>query len=247
MQGIIMSNEATYNFIIKGYSKDKIPLKYISKYIECLGALYGESSECYLSEINSGSVDIVINVPRKQVAALELRITENGTDASNKEVRLQKDKINKLLTAHGKKATLKSSNGIIDFPGQRSQANQVTGSVVEHAELQGQLISIGGKDKSVPAHIRPSDNSRPYLCTTNIETAKKLAKHLFDAQLKLYGEGTWLRINEKWEMKKFKILSFEVLETRPLKEILNELRSLGDGFSDDPFKDINEIRYGKHN
>jgi len=57
--------------------------------------------------------------------------------------------------------------------------------------LDGVLIRVGGRDDTVPVHLR--DGERIHLCHAARDMAKRLAVHLYGPVLRVQGNGRWKR------------------------------------------------------
>jgi len=76
--------------------------------------------------------------------------------------------------------------------------------------------------------------------------ARRLAPHLFATRLRVHGNGKWERDEEgSWNLKRFNIAEFEVLDDAPLREIVARLRQVpGNGWReiDDPYVELRYLR-----
>lgn len=71
---------------------------------------------------------------------------------------------------------------------------------------------LGGRKDLVPVLLE-SGSDDYYTCVANHDIAKRLAMHLFTAQVRVYGTGLWHReANGQWTLARFIIGSFDVLE-----------------------------------
>lgn len=78
--------------------------------------------------------------------------------------------------------------------------------------------------------------------------ARRLAPHLFAARLRFHGNGRWERdADGNWNLRRFNIAEFEVLDDAPLHEIVARLRQVpGNGWMeiDDPYVESQRLRQG---
>ena len=114
---------------------------------------------------------------------------------------------------------------VIRFPGREEPAPVTFGAFNQTGVLDGILIRIGGRDETVPAHLR--DGETIHVCNTTREMAKRLAVHLYGPPLRVHGNGRWERdADGRWVMKRFNITSFDVLDDAPLGEVARRLRDV---------------------
>ena len=117
---------------------------------------------------------------------------------------------------------------VIAFPGRDREKPLDLGLVKRAGFLDGELVRIGGKDKSVHLQLQDGDISHSGIVTDRA-TARQLAPLIFGPTVRLWGAGTWRRNEEAvWEVERFQVLRFEVLdEEENLLTALDEAASLG--------------------
>ena len=133
---------------------------------------------------------------------------------------------------------------MIRFPGCEAPAPSTFGAFNQSGVLDGVLIRIGGRDDTVPAHLRDGDTI--HLCNATREMARRLAVHLYGPPLRVNGNGRWERdAYGRWVMKRFNITSFEELDDAPLGEVAQRLRAVeGSGWKEieDPTAELRHLR-----
>ena len=141
---------------------------------------------------------------------------------------------------------LQESGGaeVIRFPGREEPAPVTFRAFNQTGVLDGVLIRIGGRDDTVPAHLRDGDTT--HLCNATREMARRLAVHLHGPPLRVHGNGRWERdADGGWVMKRFNITSFDVLDDAPLGEVVRRLRDVeGSGWKEieDPAAELRHLR-----
>ena len=114
---------------------------------------------------------------------------------------------------------------LIRFPGREQPQPQSFGAFNQSGALDGVPIRIGGKDATVPVHLQ--DGEIIHVCHADRPMARRLAEHLFEATLRVEGNGRWERdADGEWLLKRFKIVDFKVLDKRPLSEVVDRLRGV---------------------
>lgn len=128
----------------------------------------------------------------------------------------------------------------------RSMASPPPPDVVSQpGHLDGTVISLWGKDTTVP--VRVQNDGAIYRCSTTREVARQLGAHIFGEPLRLSGEGKWTRSSDgTWKLDVFKIYSFDRLDTRSLLEVVADLRAVGGEWQsvDDPWAELQALRHG---
>ena len=154
--------------------------------------------------------------------------------------------LNRYLADDDARGILQESGGaeVNRSPGREEPAPATFGAFNLSGVLDGVLIRIGGRDDTVPAHLRYGDTI--HLCNATREMAKRLAVHLYGPPLRVHGNGRWERDADGcWVMKRFSITSFDVLDDAPLAEVVRRLRDVeGSGWKEieDPAAELRHLR-----
>ena len=133
---------------------------------------------------------------------------------------------------------------MIRFPGREQLAPSTFGAFNQAGVLDGVLIRVGGRDDTVPVHLR--DGERIHVCNATRDMARRLAVHLYGPTLRVQGEGRWERgADGGWLMKRFNITEFDELDDAPLNEVIDRLRDVeGSGWKeiDDHAAELRRLR-----
>jgi hypothetical protein len=237
-------SDTELRFKIETFSPETIPMERLGQYMADLGAMLGNPAAVHFVKLLKGSTNIVHRVEEPEAEEVLARVADvakgdaevvnlNAFKSLNR--RLKEDNTSAKLLARGTKAPL------LMFPGIRTVERRFIPPIIQPGSIDGQLISIGGKDASVPVRIQ--DDDAIYHCTTTRDEARKLAPHLFGSRLRLVGEGRWFRSDEgEWTLEHFKILSFDPLDERPLPDIVRQLRRVKNDFTTEAWDEIFEMR-----
>ena len=110
--------------------------------------------------------------------------------------------------------------------------------------FDGMLIRVGGKDDTVPVHLQAGD--KIHICNADRDMARRLAPHLYQGTLRVWGDGCWEREpSGHWRLIRFDIGKFELLDDSPISEIVATLRKVeGSGWKqfDDPLAELMRLR-----
>ena len=114
-------------------------------------------------------------------------------------------------------------------------------AVKETGTVSGVLVGVGGVGRRVSV-LLVSDGKPTAGCHADRPTAKRIGKHLFEP-VRLFGEGRWNRATGgSWELSRFSIDRFEVLDPAPLSQVLEGLRRVAAAWDDDTYLDLDAIR-----
>lgn len=84
------------------------------------------------------------------------------------------------------------------------------------------------------------------VCQASKAIARRLRHHMFDDELRFFGSGKWFRDDVgAWIMQRFTIANFEPLDSRPLTDVVAELRAIrGSEWESikDPWAELRAIR-----
>jgi hypothetical protein len=136
---------------------------------------------------------------------------------------------------------------VVAFPGRAQAEPAIYGPFRQDGTLEGQVIRVGGRDATVPIHLRDGETIHTGLNAT-VDVAQRIARHLYGAPVRVHGVSTWVRhADGAWELKAFRVNDFEVLDDAPLADVVARLRAVrGSGWSDvpDPVRELLEDRDG---
>ena len=243
-----MGEQHEYRFIIDAYSPDTIPMARLAEYMAELARLLGRPEHVHFTRLEAGSTVVVQSVEPDAVPEVtaRLRALEHGNPHGD--VARAFKTLNGYLADDDATGRLQEGTGasanVIPFPGMEASAPATFGALTEPGMLDGILIRIGGKEDTVPVHLRDGDTI--HICSAPRDMARKLAVHLYGPPLRVHGTGRWERAAAgRWTMKRFNIESFEELDDAPLEEIVQRLRDVeGSGWKtiEDPIAVLRNLR-----
>ena len=133
---------------------------------------------------------------------------------------------------------------ILTFPGRDRPKAQSYGPFTQEGSLDGLLISVGGKDETVPLRLQNGETVYAN-CDTTRAIARDLGKHLFEP-IRIHGTGRWTRETDgTWTLLRFRVARFDVLEKDSLHDSITALRAVrGSGWKDivDPLAELGDLR-----
>lgn len=205
-----------------------IPMVRLAAYMSELAKLLGETEHVHFTALEEGSLHALVRidepaVPRVAERARGVVAGDGPGDAMKAAARLDA-----MLAEDDAAGRLSDRTGteIIPFPGRDRPAHPAYGPFQQDGTLEGEIVSVRGRGDTVHVILRdgPVEHSG---CETTPEIGRALARHFRGEAVRLSGSGTWYRGSDgAWELRRFRIRSFEVLEDTPLTEIAARLRSV---------------------
>ena len=237
-----------YRFVIDAYSPGTLPMARLAEYMADLARLLGEPEHVHFDRVDEGSAALVHLVDEVAVPAVQQRLRTVGRDDAPEDITKVLRTINERLAKDKASASLREADGaeIVPFPGVGEPAGLSFGPFRERGILDGVLIRVGGKDDTVPVHLR--DRDKIHICNANREMARRLAPNLFGDILRVHGEGRWERNSGgQWSLLRFDIKDFQLLDDAPLGEVVQRLRAVeGSGWKRvaQPARELHRLRGG---
>lgn len=210
--------------------------------------LLGEQSHVHFKAVESGSTALKAEVETPAVPKVKKRIHAIGMGDAPKDALKAYDQLDEMLRDDNAIGRLEGPGGatIIPFPGRNRPEPLIYGPVKQDGYLDGQIYRIGGKDATIHVSIRDGERDFTRLETDTL-VAQELGQFLLSEPLRFYGLGTWYRFGSgEWELRRFKIDSFEVLDETKLSDSFQKLRSVeGSLWSQisDPIKKLLDERH----
>lgn len=225
----MMEHSKAYKFRINAYSRDTMPMARLVEYMSELSKILGEQDKVHLIGIENGSTVPVLQLDDTIIPTVTKRLIECASGKADDHSLKAWRRINALLEDDKADASIEEEEGgkIIIFPGAhcKNSISSTMSNIKQHSEIEGFINRIGGtKEKTIHVGLE-IDGIQINKCETTKEIAKQLAKNLFDP-VRLYGEGIWNRTSEgSWELVKFKIEYFEILDNDSICEAVSKLRA----------------------
>jgi hypothetical protein len=242
--------QGEYRFhIADSFTPETLPMFRLAEYVAPLARLLGEPNDVHFVGVEPGSAVLKarVGIPAQPKVRTRLTAVRNGVGPVDAQRAVQE--LDDLLRKDNGSGTLCDETGgvVIAFPGRGRPEPLVYGPFRQDGTLEGQLFRIGGKDATVPVHLRDGELTRTGLYCTP-ELARRMCVHLYGPTLRVRGTGRWFRDGHgDWLLQEFKIVDFEVLDDASLTSVVSDLRALpGSKWSDlaDPVRVLLEERGG---
>ncbi|HET9904657.1 MAG TPA: hypothetical protein VFQ27_13260 [Xanthobacteraceae bacterium] len=239
-----------YRFTIaNSFTPETLPMERLAEYVAALAKLLGEQDNVHFRGIEAGSAVLVATIDQPAQPKVRERVLAVRDGGGPSDARKAYGDLDEMLRKDNATGTLSDEAGgvVIPFPGRSRPEPLVYGPLREDGTIDGQLIRVGGKDETVPVHLRDGAIIHTGLICTP-EIARRIAPHLYGPTLRVHGTGTWFRTGAGvWELRSFRISDFEVLDDAPLLEVVGKLRKVkGSDWSavPDPVRTLLAERHG---
>ncbi|HTW64713.1 MAG TPA: hypothetical protein VME17_08875 [Bryobacteraceae bacterium] len=223
-----MAEQGEYRFEIEGLTPMTLSLRRLNDYLPALVDLFGYEDHIHLIRVDEGSAAPCIVVENHMVKPVQQRLLKVKGGTGSRKTYGAMDDLNQLLAEDHTSAVLRSPyHGLlIEFPGIKQATEPIVGPVIEHTDLQGELIQIGGRDETISLYIRDGKNT--FICIASREQGREISGQLF-RQVRVSGTGKWVR-NElgKWKLVQMTLGSFLPLQDQPLSQSIRSLRALSE-------------------
>ena len=220
-----MAHEITFKIDV--YTPATLPQRRLGEYLIELSKLYGESDSVHFRAVRRGSAKLVSVIDEPAVPKVNKRLAEIDIGVAPKEAIETFARLDSMLAYDNATAVVRGLDHgkVIRFPGRTRPPLVEYGLIAESGILEGELIRIGGKDKSVHLHLQNGA-----IVHTDIETdrdmARRLAPLIFGPLIRLHGTGYWRRSGGIWERSRFAVNGFEQVDDRTLADALDSIRAI---------------------
>lgn len=239
-----------YRFHIENsYTPETLPMDRLAEYMAAYARLLGETANVHFQGVETGSAILVAAVDEPAQPKVQDRVRSLQRGSAPKDAVKAFDELDEMLRKDNATGELSGNDGavILPFPGRTRPEPLVFGPIRQEGSLEGQVIRVGGKDDTIPVHLRDGAIIHSGLNAT-ADLARKIAQHLLGPTLRVHGSGTWYReADGSWVLKSFKITDFEVLGDEPLEDVVASLRKIkGSTWNEvpDPVRALLEDRHG---
>lgn len=221
----------------------------LAEYMREFADLLGSRQAVRFAGIVKGSAVLRAYVGEAEAVESSLRVLATRDGSAPKEALDHAQRISHLMFRDGARGEITRRDGnvlyVFDSIGRHEPgAEEIT--ISQDGELVGQVIRIGGRDETVPLQLADADGQFFDINIKGRELAKQIASHFFGDPIRVFGTGTWTRCSDGvWKLDRFVAHGFEPLDSRPIADLVNELRAIPDnGWAnlDDPIGEWTKLR-----
>ena len=218
-----------YRYVIDVFTPETLPMARLAEYMRELACLFGEPAHVHFARLEAGSAVLVSRVDAPAAPKVASRVLGLRDGSASEDVRRAYRLLDNMLERDNAVGRLLDDSGaeVIVFPGRTRPKPLTYGPFTQDGTLDGVLTRIGGRGaKTVYAHL--DDGTRQYPCTLARDLARQMAQHLF-SPVRVNGRGRWMRdADGTWQLERFRIFSFELLDDASLLEVVARLRAVSD-------------------
>lgn len=217
-----------YVFRIDAFSPDTLPMSRLAEYLAALAKMLGHVEHTHFIRVEPGSAKLVHKVDAVDAPKVEARLTNirNG-QGPNDAIKAQRE-LESLLAndnALGELTERATGRVVVPFLGRNRLKPLVFPPFREDTTLQGQIVSIGGRDSTAHAQLQDGDTVHTNLSMTR-DIAKQLAPLLYGPLIRLHGSGRFERqADGVWKILTFQVDRFERLDDSSVRDALQNIRS----------------------
>lgn len=218
-----------YVFHIDVFTPDTLPMSRLAEYLAALSRMIGHTEHTHFLRVDEGSAKLVHKVDAVDAPKVETRLNNVRRGQAPKEAMKARKELDDLLANDNAIATLteaETGRVVVPFEGRNRPKPISFPAFREDTAIQGQIVSIGGRDSTAHAILQDGEVVHVNLSMTR-DIARELAPLLYGPIVRLHGNGRFERQPDgKWKMLDFKVDRFEKLDERLPKDFLTELRAI---------------------
>jgi hypothetical protein len=221
-----------------------LPMARLASYVADLAAMLGHEEHVHLIEIRESSTVLVPIIDEIAFQKVHKQVLAVRNGSAPQRAMNSYQSIDSRLADDNATAVLRAPYGtVIQFPGLLKTVSETLGPVVEPGTIDGEIIQIGGRDETISVHIRGDKHEAPNICTTTRDIGRRLARLIFQ-QVRVHGQATWSRANNRWKRDRFEIETWTELPEQSLETVIQQLRDVPTPNIDniDPFAILAEVR-----
>lgn len=218
-----------YVFRIDVFTPDTLPMSRLAEYLAALARMLGHTEHTHFISLERGSAQLVHKVDAVDAPKVEARL--NGVrvgQAPKDALKAQKDLDDLLANDNAIGALTERATGkvVVPFVGRNRPKPIVFPAFREDTSIQGQVVSIGGRDTTAHAILQDGEIIHVNLSMTR-EIARGLAPLLYGPIVRLHGNGRFERQGDgNWKLLDFRVDRYEKLDESLPKDFLREMGAI---------------------
>lgn len=218
-----------YVFRIDVFTPDTLPMGRLAEYLAALAKMIGHMEHTHFVRVDPGSAQLVHKVDAVDAPKVEARLNNVRLGTASKDALKARKELDDMLAndnAVGTLSEVETGNVVLPFEGRNRPKPIIFPAFREDTAIQGQIVSIGGRDSTAHAILQDGDVVHVNLSMTR-EIARQLAPLLYGPVVRLHGNGRFERHTDGvWKMLDFKVDRYEKLDESLAKDFLGVLRTI---------------------
>lgn len=230
-----MSDAKTYQFVIKDFTPETMPLSRLVEYYAFLSRMFGDIDGVHLISIEKSSHKNVLKIDGRGEDKFFHRVDAIRQGTASKPVLAARDGINLLVSEDNTSADFISDRGekVIQFKASGVEVAERI-RIRDACDFVGKLYHFSGKDsRKVSIRI----DTQEYGSVSGVvgeKIARDLRNHTLDF-VRLSGRGDWSKIGDgPWVISNFEVEGFELVKNTSFKSAVDDIRRLGIKWENDP-------------
>jgi hypothetical protein len=242
-----MSGSIELRFHIHAFTKATIPMARLAEYLLDLAEILGEPHSVHFDRLEDGSAVPVLKIDEEAEPKIIRNVQRAQTSQAPKHVREARFRMEQRLAEDNAKGAevIDQTRGfkLLQFKG-RDAIHEPWGPIRQAGELTGVVTSIGGRKEFIS--VRFQDGEHTYTCRAKRDIGRQLRAFLLeDKPIRVHGYGRWTRNDlGEWQLDEFTIAEFSSLDSTPMKEVLEDLRSVKSEWLEgsDPIGELDKLK-----
>lgn len=235
-----------YVLLIDVFKPETLPMARLAEYLAALAKMFGHPDHTHFVRVEPGSAKLraaieAVDAPKVATRLDGVRIGEGPKDAL-----AAKQALEDLLANDNAVGTLTEGDSdriVMAFIGRNRPKPMTFPPFREDTSIDGQLVAIGGRGNTAYATLQDGEIYHVGV-TMPRALARDLAKLLYGPPVRMHGNGRFERqADGAWKMADFRVERYDVLDDRPVREVLEQVRGLAGNrlMEADAYKDIVDL------
>jgi hypothetical protein len=239
-----------YVFHIDVFTPDSLPMARLAEYLAALAKMIGHTDHTHFLRVDHGSAQLVHKVDLIDAPKVEARLNGVRLGSAPKEAMAARRMLEDLLAndnAVGALSEAETGRVVVPFLGRDRPKPMSFPPFREDTTIDGQVVSIGGRDSTAHATLQDGDVFHVNLSMKR-EVARELAKLLYGPMVRVHGNGRFERQPDgMWKMHDFRVERFEKLDERSVADTLSEIRQVPGNaiMTKSAYHDVASLRRGE--
>ena len=247
-----MNGRRKHVFRIEGLSKEAIAMRDLASYLTDLAELLGHPDSVHFQEVREGSVEVAYEIDSQSTELVIGRLIDARDETGDRPARNAYLNLNQRLKRDGSSGTIlelveSEHRTLVAIPGALEEETERPPALWEAGIVDGTPTGVGGRrlDPDWVA-VRLDDSGHPLSCEARPPVAIAIAHHLLSTPIRAHGKGRWIHDEEGWKLDKFRIEHFDPLDSRPMADLISEMRGIYADTDwaqvDDPIDQLHQLR-----
>ncbi|BDE70917.1 MULTISPECIES: hypothetical protein [Delftia] len=220
-----------YMLRIMGRNPDQLPMERVGEYIAAFADLLGAENLPTFAGIKKASTGLKAKVPYAREHHAHARMVVAKTEPSSRPGRAM-SRLQQMIDQDDirQAQVLDRNNNVVYLFQGKTVQDAKTPAIYQTATVDGMVTGIVGADDTMHLHLRDYLNRDIRILVKSEALARDLLEHFRRGVIRVQASGTWKRTDFGWlpEASKCTLVSFEVLDSTPISEVLAQFAATPD-------------------